>query len=313
MLDLSWHTHQVNLWIALSQFDDTFTATLAELGYECDVIEDRLYILDNDGNDVIQPDVVLTGTDAEHSIVVDCKSETVDADQLQRYLKLEGNEEQLVIQGLVDGVDSSHLTIDTVLSSFSNLGGEPIPDEFAVVHFDQDSHSGLAIWNPDGYSFSHSDVADLLPINQEPDQPLPTGHYPFDVYEADKEAMVSAVFSAVVSLAMTEDEFSIQDVLDRSHPYWNKLGSQKREELRERVNVIHLELLDAGLDEYLEKIAGTEGREWRRTSATIQAVQGETDYYVDTVLGGLPQARLDHSAWAAESDDEDEETTADED
>ncbi|WP_139326645.1 hypothetical protein [Natrinema saccharevitans] len=307
MRELSWHTHQINLWIALSKFQPTFSTTLGEIGYECDVIEERLYLHDGDGNDIIHPDVVLTESEDSHSLVVDCKSEEVDPDQLRRYLRLNENEDQLVIQGLVNDVESDNLTADTVLSSFSELSGEDVLDEFAIVHFDQDPYSGLAIWNLDGHEFEDKDVKEQFPINIKPSEPLPTGHYPFDIYEADKEAMVSNIFSTVISLSMKEGELSIDDILDHSHPYWDKLGQGKRDELRDRVEIIYLELLNSGLNEYLEKIAGTEGREWRRTSKTIQAVQRETDYYVNEVLEELPQARLDHDAWSSESSDEDNE------
>jgi hypothetical protein len=309
MFELSWHTHQINIWIALSEFDPTFSHTLAELGYECDVIEDRLYIHDGDGNQIIHPDVVLTSSDEEHSLVVDCKSKRINVGQIERYLSVFENKSQLVIQGLVEGVNAADLSVDAVLSSFSDLSASGLPEKFAIVHFDHDPHSGLAIWNPDGFTFDNRVTSEAFPINMHPAHPLPTGHYPFDVYEADKEAMVSNVFSTVMSLAISEGEFSIEDILDRSHPYWNKLGNEKKEELVEKVRVVYLELLNAGLDEYLDKIAGTEGRQWRSNSKTIQAVQRRTDYYVEKVMNELPQARLDHHAWSedeSESDSDDD-------
>lgn len=300
MLDLSWHTHQINLWIALSGFETTFSTTLAEIGYECDVIEEKLYLENDTGEETIHPDVVLTSASEEHSLVIDCKAERVDSEQLRRYLAIEDKQEQLVVQGLVSDVAATSLTSETLLSSFSELSSDDFPDGIGVVHFDQDPYSGLAIWNLDKYPLSHQDTSDVFPINVDPDQPLPVHHYPFDVYEADKEAMVSNVFSAVMSLAMNEGEFSIEDILERSHPYWDKIGGDKQEELTERVNTIYYELLEAGLEEYLEKISGTQGKEWKRTSATIQAVHGETDYYVSQVMDELPQARLDHYAWTTE-------------
>ncbi len=298
MYEVSWHTHQINLWIALTTFEPTFSSTLGELGYKCDVVEEKFYILDEDGERTIHPDVVLTSSSNDHSLVIDCKSEEVDQDQLEKYLAVENQKEQLVVQGIVDSVEADELSIDETISSFRNLEDKPIPGDFAVVHFDQDPHSGLAIWNLDSYQFSGEEVRDEFPINMHPDEPLPTSHYPFDIYEADKEAMVSAALSSVISLAMKQGEYSIEDVLDMSHPHWDKLGEEKREELLERVEIIHLELLEAGLDQYLEKISGTQGKEWGRTSKTIQSVHDNTDYYVDRVMDKLPQSRLDHHAWS---------------
>lgn len=306
MRELSSHTHQINLWIALTTSDSTFSTTLAHLQYECDVIEDRFYIFDEAGDDVLHPDVVLSSEELEHSIVVDCKSEHIDPDQIQRYLHLDGNEDQLVIQGLVGGIDSDDLSADMVLSSFSELQNRDLPNGIVIVHFDLSPRSGLVIWNPDDYKFRNPEVADEFPINMNPGEPLPTGYYPFDIYEADKEAMVTAMFSTVVSLSVQEGEFSIQEVLAHSHPYWNKLGDEKQTDLLDRANIIYHELLDAGLDQYLEKIAGTNGREWKRVSGTIQALTGETDYYVDKVMNELPQSRLDDSAWSTDTDTDEE-------
>jgi hypothetical protein len=74
----------------------------------------------------------------------------------------------------------------------------------------------------------------------------------------------------------------------------------------ERVGRVQDELISAGLEEYLEKISGTQGAEWKVTSKTIQAVQDNTDYYVDRVLDNLPQTRLDSDAWSPDGGGEDD-------
>lgn len=301
MLDRSNHTHQINLWIALSKFEPTFSDTLGQNGYECDVIEERLYLHGQDGERTIHPDVVLSTTSEDHALIVDCKSESLSEDQFERYLMLEGGEEQLVTQGLVDGVSIDNLSEDTTISSFTDLSGPEIPDGIAFIHFKTSPSSGLSIWNTNEHEFEKESLNEIFPINVDPTHPLPTSYYPFDIYEADKEAMVSTVLTSIISLAMREGDFSIEDILHTSHPYWDKLGSDKQRQIRERVEIIFGELRRAGLEDYLERIAGTEGQEWQRISKTIQAVHDKTDYYVDRVMDNLPQARLDHHAWSAES------------
>jgi hypothetical protein len=304
-LDLSSHTHQINLWIALTQFEPSFTTTLGELGYECDVIEDQFYITDADGTQIIHPDVVLTSADAEHSLVVDCKSSELDREQLTRYLTLNDHEEQLVIQDVIAGVSAGALSTDVTLSSFDDLTNQDVPTDIAVVHFDQDPYSGLSIWNPMPQEFSHTPTTNLFPINVKPGEPLPTGYYPFDIYEADKEAMVSSILNSIISLSIKQGEYSFEEVLDQAHPYWDNIGSNKQDQLLERTERIHSELLEAGFDEYVEKIAGTSGQEWGQVSATMQAIQERTDYYVDRVLDRLPQSRLDSDAWRSSTGDGD--------
>lgn len=304
-LEQSWHTHQINLWIALTQFEPSFSTTLGELGYSCDVIEDQFYITDETGEQLIHPDVVLTSAVEDHSLVIDCKSTELDPGQLARYTALNGSEEQLVVQGVVDDISTADISAEATLSSFDDLTEQNIPSNIAVVHFDYDSSSGLAIWNPDVQEFDNQNTADLFPINVDPDEPLPTGYYPFDIYEADKEAMASSILNSVISLAIKQGEYSLAEVLDQAHPYWDKIGSDKQQELRDRAEAIHTELLKAGLDDHVEKIAGTGGEEWREISSTMQVIQNNTEYYIERVLNQLPQSRLDSDAWRSSSDEED--------
>jgi hypothetical protein len=306
-LDRASHTHQINLWIALSQFEPSFTATLGQLGYECDVIEDQFFITDAEGTQIIHPDVILTNVNEEHSLVVDCKSTCLDGEQLSRYLALNDNQDQLVLQGVIDGISAEAISARVTLSSFDDLTEQEVPTDMTVIHFDHDPYSGLAIWNPGPYEFTHTPTADLFPINVKPGEPLPTGYYPFDVYEADKEAMVSSILNSIISLSMKHGEYSFEELLDQAHPYWDKIGSDKQAELLERTERIHTELLQAGLDEYVEKIAGTSGQEWGQVSATMQAIQERTDYYVNRVLNQLPQSRLDSDTWRSSEDGGDDE------
>ncbi|WP_231183087.1 hypothetical protein [Haladaptatus sp. DYF46] len=302
MRELDPHTHQINLWIALSGFEPTFSGTLGEVGYECTIIEDEFYILDEDGEDIINPDLILSSENAEHALLIECKSLGVKSDQIRRYLRVEGNEENIALQGLVNSITAEDLSAEVLLSSFKNLSEIEIPDDIALIHFKNSSGSGLSIWNLEGHPITEITASNAFPINVKPDEPLPTGHYPFDIYEADKEAMVSSVFSSVVSLAVQEGEFDIDDILNRAHPYWDKIGDDKQKEIYDRVERTFLELRRAGLDQYLDKIAGTNGQEWKVVSKTIQAVGSRTEYYVERVMEELPQARLDHDAWSTNSD-----------
>ena len=168
-LDRSAHTHQINLWIALTRFEPSFTGSLSNLDYTCDVIEDQFYITNAKGEQIIHPDVVLTSVDEEHSLVVDCKSTKLDAEQLMRYLSLGDHEEQLVIQDVVDGVSAGAISSEVTLSSFDDLTTQDVPTEIAVVHFKQSPYSGLAIWNPDPNEFSNRPTAERFPINVDPD------------------------------------------------------------------------------------------------------------------------------------------------
>jgi hypothetical protein len=206
-----------------------------------------------------------------------------------------------VLQGLVEGISPNRLSAEVLFSSFKDLSGLGIPDKIGIIDFRNDPSSGLSLWQVDGHQIHEDTASGVFPVNVKPSYPLPTSHYPFDVYEADKEAMVSAVFSSVISLSVQNEEIHLDEVMARTHPFWDKIGDEKRSEFSEKMGRVYQELINCGLDEYLEKIAGTNGKKWQVVSHSIQALQGRTDYYVDRVLENLPQARLDSDAWKDDS------------
>jgi hypothetical protein len=218
----------------------------------------------------------------------------VEQDQLDRYQSLEGREDSLVAQGVVKGVPASEITVELTLSSLTDLSNDnSIPGAFALVHFKHDPGSGFSVWNLDGHEFGLEALRQLFPINGEPSQPLPVSYYPYDVHQEDRQTFVTHVLRSVISLAVKEGEFSAEDVARDSHQYWTAMSNKKQNELvRKTKQTIH-ELQEAGLDEHIEVIAGTDGAEWKRISKSIQAVNDKTDFYVERVTEALDQQTFD--------------------
>lgn len=80
---VSDHTLQINAWIGLCQLSSEFPDILRRLGYRVDTI-DPYFI--HDGNEV-NPDLILTSSEANHSLVIDCKSWWLEEHQNKRYKK----------------------------------------------------------------------------------------------------------------------------------------------------------------------------------------------------------------------------------
>lgn len=290
MYELSDHTVQMNAWIALTRSDPTFSHTLAELEYQCDIIEPPIFI----GDDEIRPDIVLTSSSLSHSLILDCKSNTVENNQLERYQSVRGREDALVAQGVVKDVPAGELDAELTLSSFTDLSNDNnIPDGFALVHFRHDPGSGFSVWNLEGYEFVLNNLRQVFPINGNPSQPLPVSYYPYDVHEEDRRTFVTHILRSVISLAVKEGEFSAEEVVRDSHQYWDALSNEKQEELIRKSKQTIYELQEAGLDDHIEVIAGTDGAEWKRISKSIQAVNDKTDFYVDRVTEALDQQTFD--------------------
>ncbi len=287
MTELSDHTLQINAWIALTRRDTTFSTTLADLGYECSVIEQPIYSAD----EIVRPDIILASPENDHAAVVECKSAKLDADQLQRYLQL--RDEQLVTQAGVGDISPDAIDSDLCLSSFVDLSEEhALPSAFAVVHFDQHPSSGVVLWNVDDYPFSCSPLRNAFPINRPPDTPLPRHYYPFSTEPEDHRALVSKVLQSAISLAVTQGEFTVEEVLRQAHPYWKAFSNDEQEHLRRRGRQVLYELRDKGLEDHLDVIADTDGYEWRRISPSIRSIADNTDYYVDKVTDAIQQRTL---------------------
>jgi hypothetical protein len=58
-----------------------FSGTLLELGYEADVIEEKVFLQTEEGEEVVHPDIILTSPSQEHSLIIDVKSTKIDKDQ----------------------------------------------------------------------------------------------------------------------------------------------------------------------------------------------------------------------------------------
>lgn len=195
----------MNAWIALTRLDPTFSHTFLDLEYACDIIEPPLFV---DGHD-LQPDIVLTSPRLDHSIVVDCKSNTIDHEQLDRYLSLEDREDVLIEQGAMDEVPAEDLEAELCLSSLSDISTEETPDEFALVHFEHSPSSEFVVWNLDDYKFDLDELREQFPINGEPSQQIPVSYYPYDIHEEDREMFITHVLRLVISLVVKQDEFSV--------------------------------------------------------------------------------------------------------
>lgn len=289
MAQLSDHTLQINLWIALTSGDPTFSRTLDSLDYDCVIMEQPLF----SGDTKVRPDVIVSSPNLNHAVLVDCKSNTIDQDQLERYGEMANREEVLIQQAGVTDVAVEDLFSEAALSSFTDLSErEEVSGAFAVVYFERSPGNSVTIWNPDENEFKLDELADAFPLNQEPKSRIPTRYYPFSDLEEDRRALVSKVLQSVISLATKQGEFSVEEVMKDAHPFWGTLSNDQREHLLRRGALAVEELYDAGMQEHIEAIAGSDKREWKSVSPSIRAIQDSTEYYINRVTDALDQQTL---------------------
>lgn len=300
MESISEHTIQINAWIALCQIDRTFPNTLRRLGYSVDIIDPKFV---HEGEEV-NPDLILTSRGNNHSIIIDCKSETLKRHQNERYEAIHNSPHFLLSRGVVSSADTEgNFDAEFAYSSFSNLSTNPrLPDnEFAVVHFDEDARQYI-IRTLNDHEFNLDRLQGEFPVETETRR-IPTDYFPFDVGtgEDDYRQFTISILQSTVHVALERDQFDVDDLLEDAHPLWIDIDVDKKQELRTHTETILREYQNRGLDEHIEKVQDGNKEEWKVVSKSLQALQRKVDEFVDGVQSELQQTRL-----TDEWDDEEE-------
>jgi hypothetical protein len=291
MENVSEHTQQINAWVALCQIDRTFPDTLRRLGYTVDIIDPKFI---HDGEEV-NPDLILTSRGKDHSIVIDCKSWILKEHQNERYEAIHESPRFLLSRGIVSSSEATKdYDAEFAYSSFSDLSSNPhLPDNnFAVVHFDEDAKQYI-VRTLDDYEFGLDELQAEFPIHTETRR-VPTDYFPFDVGTGDDDyrQFTISILQSTVHVALEQDQFDADDLLEDAHPLWVDLDTDMRQELRVHTKTIIREYQRQGLDEHIQKVQAGSKDEWKIVSSSLQALQRKVDEFVDDVQTELEQAKI---------------------
>ena len=292
MENLSDHTLQINAWIGLCQLDSTFPDALRNLGYTVDII-DPSFVHEGDS---VNPDLILTSRAHNHSIIIDCKSYFIKEEQNQKYESIHHSPEFLLTRGIVSAADATEdFDAEFAYSSFEDLAENPhLPEnDFAVVQYDEDANQYI-IRTLDNYEFNLVDLQDEFPIFTNTRR-LPTDYFPFDVGTGDDDyrQFTISILQSTVHVALEQDTFNADDLLEDAHPLWVDLDTNLKNELRAHTETIIMEYQRQGLDEHIEKVQAGSKDEWKVVSKSLQALQRKVDRFVDDVQEKLEQTSLD--------------------
>jgi hypothetical protein len=292
MENVSDHTLQINAWIALCQIDRTFPDVLRQVGYTVDIIDPHFF---HDGDEV-NPDLILTSRGHNHSIVIDCKSKTLKKGQNERYEAVHHSPEFLLTRGVVSSAEAGEdYDAEFAYSSFADLSRHHLlPDnDFAVVHFDEDAKQ-YTIRTLEDHEFNLSELQAQFPIRTGTRR-LPTDYFPFDVGtgEDDYKQFTITILQSTVHVALKQETFDVDDLLEDAHPLWVDLDEEMKKELRAHTEKVINKYQQKGLNEHIEKIQSGSKDEWKAVSKSLQALQRKVDEFVDDVQAELEQAELD--------------------
>ena len=292
MENLSDHTLQINAWIGLCQLDRTFPDALRNLGYTVDIIDPSFV----HRGDSVNPDLILTSRAYNHSIIIDYKSYFIKEEQNEKYESIHHSPEVLLTRGIVSAADASEdFDAEFAYSSSEDLTENPhLPEnDFAVVQFDEDANQYIIRMLED-YEFNLSALQDEFPIFTDTRR-LPTDYFPFDVGTGDDDyrQFTISILQSTVHVALDQDTFDADDLLEDAHPLWVDLDTNLKNELRAHTETIITEYQRQGLDEHIEKVQAGSKDEWKVVSKSLQALQRKVDGFVDDVQEKLEQTSLD--------------------
>ncbi len=292
MENLSDHTLQINAWIGLCQLDRTFPDALRNLGYTVDII-DPSFVHEGDS---VNPDLILTSRAHNHSILIDCKSYFLKEEQNEKYESIHHSPEVLLTRGIVSAADPTEdFDAEFAYSSFEDLTENPhLPEnDFAVIQYDEDANQYI-IRTMEDYEFNLDALQDEFPIFTDTRR-LPTDYFPFDVGTGDDDyrQFTISILQSTVHVALEQDKFDADDLLEDAHPLWVDLDTNLKNELRTHTETILTEYQRQGLDEHIAKVQGGSKDKWKVVSKSLQALQRKVDEFVDDVQEELEQTSLD--------------------
>lgn len=304
MRNVSEHTLQLNLWISLCQVDPRFPGDLRRAGYVADIIDPDFV---HEGEPV-NPDIILTSSSRNHSVIVDCKSWMLKEHQNERYENLVDSPGVLTSQGIVTGVTPEAFDVDFGYSSYNDLTeNDNLPDNnFAVVHFDDGTE--LVIDTVAGRDFDESSLSACFPIQLDEGDKIPTDYYPFDPgIPGDEEQMIISVLQETVHLALGQQSFTADEILSGAHPFWVDWDDEKRQEARSRVETVINQYSQRGLGGHIEKVQRNDPPEWRVVSNSLQALQRKASEFIGETKAVLEQRHLEEFGDEGHEDGEEQE------
>ncbi len=255
MVELSNHTLLINQVIGLCHRVYGWPSTLKDLGYALDYIEP--VFLNSEGKN-IYPDLSITSNKLIHTIVVDCKSNTLKDEQLRNYSKL-------TVDGLkkkTSVYDPNQLTFDFCIVTNSKKHNALLQKinsikKWPILFFHEDK-----IIKKNNFEKEDLDNAFARPITITGNPP--THYYPFS--DNDDLATISLyVFQQLVVNALNKKNIPIDPdkLLAEIHPCWKNIHESKKKSLRQKVAGVLDQYSKKALNKYLEKVKGTST--WRIT------------------------------------------------
>jgi hypothetical protein len=279
----------MNYVIGLCRHDAGWPSSLAELGYEVQVIEQTIGTARGDR---VKPDIIAASNKHLHALVLECKGgASIDKQQVDRYSG--PNADDLTRWVTVYSPSQLQFDVGFPIFQYNEKALLEPTYPYPLIAFGRNAIDKIR-------NFSREALNVIFPIGLDGMTP-PLNYYPFS--DQDKDAViVPRVLRMIVQVALAnarggasslDQTIYTEDVVSQMHPYWNALSTEHRNALVERIKKIVKHLLDSQptLRMSLEELEGKSGyktlaplKTLRKTAEEI-AIKMETQ---ETITKYLP-------------------------
>ena len=287
MEGLSDHTKLMNIFIGLGMNIPKWPNTLKQLGYEVEIIEGDI--------PETNPDLIFTSRRFDHSLVIECKSKSIEEKQINKYLQLREEPSVLIRRGLVNRVVHQHgYRLDVPFTSFFDISHNEllIKNNIPFLYVIKENSHKIKTIEKRISDFTINELNQVFPIQIPEDNKPPYNLYPFDPKE--KEIFAILILTELLNFSLKgKSIFTIEELFKSIFKnIWDVIGGHKKREFRNTGTRLLEEIKKEELKQYIKK----EDNMWyitlKKDSKSYQAFQSKCNVIIKSLKEKLKQKTL---------------------
>jgi len=252
MVELTDHTQLMNIMIGLSLNIPRWDHSFRDIKYNVETIEPKI--------PEANPDIIFTNKKVNHSIIMDCKSRTLEEKQIEKYVNLRNNPNILIQHGVVSVPHHEHFRADPTISSYHDLSSIPliVDNKIPFLHVIRANNRIIKIEKKCA-EFQNKEIDKIFPIDTSSGEP-PYSLYPFD--DNDTEIFTIQILRQLIKYGTGGEKiFTEDELLGEVHPYWSIIHDKKK--FKSKAITLLLALLQNGKKTGINRYLSKESKGWK--------------------------------------------------
>lgn len=241
------HTLLINYAIDLCSGNKKSYSQLDDLDYTVQIIEHEI---NTSKGFNVKPDIIKVSKKCNHVLLIECKSGTINEDQISRYKTMTENDlnSSLQLNNMQPKFDFCIVAVSNTVSSNIDL---PI-----LVYSNNSIHKINC--------FKLSPLEQIFEHDIDLSQRIPSlSYYPFSVNDDNKiiltkvlQGMISYYLKKRLRNTSLDSVFNDDDFLSTLHPFWKSFSDRHKKELKSRIKNLFRTFVksNSDIEVYLKKL-----------------------------------------------------------